>query len=170
VPPQRPYSSVAKAPFSNEAGYVDVNKNTLQSIRFENVFSLGDCSSLPTSRTAAAVFAQTPVLVHNLEKVMNGKKNELNATYDGYTSCPIFVGDKKLMLAEFLYDGKVSETFRAFVDQSTPTNYFYNLKRYVLPYVYWNCAPRAMWYGRNAFTPPTFLDSTQEKSAKEKHN
>jgi sulfide:quinone oxidoreductase len=34
-----------------------------------------------------------------------------NSSYDGYASCPIFVGDKKLMLAEFKYGGLPAETF-----------------------------------------------------------
>ncbi|ETO23137.1 hypothetical protein RFI_14049 [Reticulomyxa filosa] len=164
VPPQRPHESVAKASFSNDAGYVDVHKYTLQSTRFENVFSLGDCSSLPTSRTAAAVFAQSPILVHNLEKVMTGNKHEIKELYDGYASCPIFVGDKKLILAEFLYDGQISETFGRFVDQRTPRMFFYYLKRYIFPYVYWNYVPRAQWFGRDGFMPPAFFSSTSSNS------
>ena len=31
--------------------------------------------------------------------------------YDGYTSCPLLTGGKKLLLCEFKYDGKVDETF-----------------------------------------------------------
>jgi len=27
--------------------------------------------------------------------------------YDGYAGCPIFTGNKKLLLAEFGYDGKL---------------------------------------------------------------
>ena len=38
----------------------------------ENIFSLGDCSSVPTSRTAAAVAAESGVLKHNLMQVMQG--------------------------------------------------------------------------------------------------
>ena len=48
----------------------------------------GDSSSLPTSKTAAAVIAQAPVLTENLTQFLEtgsiGK-----ATYDGYTSCPV---------------------------------------------------------------------------------
>lgn len=33
------------------------------------------------------------------------------AIYDGYTSCPILIGDNKLVLAEFKYNGVVCETF-----------------------------------------------------------
>ena len=43
------------SPLANEAGFVDVNKDYLQHNKYDNVFSLGDCSSAPTSKTAAAV-------------------------------------------------------------------------------------------------------------------
>lgn len=39
---------------TNEAGFVDVDKLTLQSTKFANVFAIGDCSSSPNSKTAAA--------------------------------------------------------------------------------------------------------------------
>lgn len=38
-------------------------------------------------------------------------ENTLPKRYEGYTSCPIFTGDNKLILAEFKYDGVVDETF-----------------------------------------------------------
>ena len=31
--------------------------------------------------------------------------------YNGYSSCPLFVGDGKLMLVEFKYGGVSDETF-----------------------------------------------------------
>jgi len=43
------------SPLANEAGYVDVSKEHLQHNKYENVFAIGDCSSAPTSKTAAAV-------------------------------------------------------------------------------------------------------------------
>ena len=39
----------------NAAGFVDVNKETLQHVKYPNIFSIGDCNSAPTSKTAAAV-------------------------------------------------------------------------------------------------------------------
>ena len=44
-------------------------------------------------------------------RVWRDKKENLNAKYDGYSACPIYVGGNKLILAEFLYDGVTSETF-----------------------------------------------------------
>ncbi len=42
-------------PLTDEAGYLDVNKETLQHIRYPNVFGIGDCTNIPTSKTAAAI-------------------------------------------------------------------------------------------------------------------
>ena len=36
-------------------GYVNLNKETLQHVKYPNIFGIGDCTSLPTSKTAAAV-------------------------------------------------------------------------------------------------------------------
>lgn len=36
-------------------GFLDVDKNTLQHKKYSNVFGIGDCTNLPTSKTAAAV-------------------------------------------------------------------------------------------------------------------
>jgi hypothetical protein len=38
-------------------------------------------------------------------------KQTSKAKYDGYASCPLFVGDGKLMMIEFKYGGVADETF-----------------------------------------------------------
>ena len=40
-----------------------MDKNTLRHNVYKNIWSLGDCSSLPNSKTAAAIFSQTKHLV-----------------------------------------------------------------------------------------------------------
>ena len=35
----------------------------------------------------------------------------MNSFYNGYTACPVFVGEGKVMLCEFGYDGKILPTF-----------------------------------------------------------
>ena len=54
TPPQAPLEVVRTSPLVNEGGWVDVNKETLQHNKYSNIFALGDCTSLPTSKTAAA--------------------------------------------------------------------------------------------------------------------
>jgi sulfide:quinone oxidoreductase len=110
-----------------------VDKNTLQHVRYSNIFSLGDSAGLPTSKTGAAIRKQAPVVVENLLAALKG--NTMTASYNGYTSCPLLTGYGKLVLAEFDYENKRMETFP--FDQSKERWSMYALKRYVLPWLYW---------------------------------
>ena len=133
TPPQGPPDFIKNSPLANAAGWVDVDKGTLQHVRYPNIFSLGDASSLPTSKTGAAIRKQTPVMVSNLLAHMAHKP--LTKTYTGYTSCPIVTGYGKLMLAEFDYNNQPMETFP--FDQSKERWSMYFLKRQILPRLYW---------------------------------
>ena len=90
VPPMGPPDVIKNSPLADAAGWVSVDEGTLRHKKEEygNVFAIGDCSSLPTSKTAAAVTAQAPVLVENLFRLADS--GEIGpARYDGYTSCPV---------------------------------------------------------------------------------
>lgn len=134
TPPMSAPDFIKQSPLANEAGWVDVNKETLQHNRFSNIFSLGDSSSLPTSKTGAAIRKQVPALVENLIHASKGES--LSAKYDGYTSCPLVTGYDSLIMAEFGYDLKPQETFP--FDQNKERYSMYLVKRYVLPQLYWN--------------------------------
>jgi sulfide:quinone oxidoreductase len=134
TPPQSAPDFVRQSQLANAAGWVDVDKYSLQHNKYKNIFSLGDASSLPTSRTGAAVRKQAPVLVKNLMSLIVGEP--LQAKYNGYTSCPIVTGYGKLMLAEFDYDNKPTETFP--FNQAKERWSMFILKRYILPWLYWN--------------------------------
>lgn len=133
-PPQSSPDFIKRSPLANADGWVDVDKKTLQHNRYKNIFSLGDASSLPTSKTGAAIRKQAPVLVKNLIAAINGKP--LVANYDGYTSCPLVTGYGRLVMAEFDYDLKPTETFP--IDQSKERLSMYLLKKYLLPEIYWH--------------------------------
>ncbi len=133
VPPQSAPDFIRNSVLANAAGWVDVDKNTLQHVKFANIFSLGDSSALPTSKTGAAIRKQAPVLVENLMAAINHQS--INAKYNGYTSCPLVTGYGKLVLAEFDYDGNPQETFP--FDQSKERWSMYMLKKYLLPWMYW---------------------------------
>lgn len=134
VPPQSAPDVVKRSALADAAGWVEVDKHTLQHVRFPDVFALGDASSLPTSRTGAAIRKQAPVLVDNLLARRRGA--QLTARYDGYASCPLVTGYGKLVLAEFDYNGNPVESFP--FDQSQERYSMYALKAYVLPELYWN--------------------------------
>ena len=133
TPPMSAPAFIAQSPLADASGWVDVDKNTLRHHRYQNVFALGDCSSLPTSKTGAAIRKQAPVVARNLQAVMKGQP--LPASYSGYTSCPLVTGYGKLVLAEFDYDKKPMETFP--FNQSKERWSMYMLKKYGLPLLYW---------------------------------
>jgi sulfide:quinone oxidoreductase len=134
VPPQSAPDVIKQSALADVAGWVEVHKHTLQHVRFPEVWSLGDCSSLPTSRTGAAIRKQAPVLVENLLAHRQGRA--ATASYDGYSSCPLVTGYGKLILAEFDYDGRPQESFP--FDQSQERYSLWALKAYGLPEMYWN--------------------------------
>ena len=121
-------------PFADASGFVDVNKHTLQSKKFSNVFALGDCSNSPNSKTAAAVAHQNAVLANNLQSVM--KKEKPTKTYQGYASCPLVTSYDRVIMAEFDYDLKPLETFP--VDQGKERKSMFLVKKFILPWLYWN--------------------------------
>jgi sulfide:quinone oxidoreductase len=133
TPPMSAPDLIKSSILANATGWVDVDKYTLQHPKFLNVFPIGDCSGLPTSKTGAAIRKQAPVLVKNLISAIQGEP--LEAKYDGYTSCPLVTGYGKLVLAEFDYEGKPAETFP--FDQSKERLSMYLLKAYALPRLYW---------------------------------
>jgi sulfide:quinone oxidoreductase len=133
APPMGPPDFVADSKLADADGWVEVDKYSLRHVRYPNVFALGDASSLPTSKTGAAIRKQAPVAAANLQAVMAGR--EPTARYDGYTSCPLVTGYGKLVLAEFDYDKQPEETFP--IDQSKERLSMYLLKKYLLPPLYW---------------------------------
>lgn len=142
---------------ADAAGWVDVDKSTTQHNKYKNVFSLGDASSLPNSKTAAAITSQAPVLVDNLLAAIRGK--ELNAGYSGYASCPLLTGHGELMLCEFKYGGVPDETFAKLPgigSQDVPRKLFYHIKKDIFPAVYWNSFLKGTWFGpKTWFRPAT---------------
>lgn len=134
TPPQSSPDFIKNSPLANEAGWVEVDKYTTQHVNYKNVFSLGDSSSLPTSKTGAAIRKQVPVTAENIMSYLKG--GDLSKTYDGYTSCPVVTGYGSLILAEFDYDKNAAESFP--FDQSKERYSMYALKAYGLPRLYWH--------------------------------
>ncbi|KAM6500556.1 hypothetical protein JOM56_003570 [Amanita muscaria] len=139
TPPMGPLDVIAKSPIADTAGWVEVNQDTLQHVKYKNIFSLGDCSSLLTARTAAAITAQAPVLTENLHCFLqNGNVGE--AKYDGYSSCP--------------YGFVPKETFSTFFNQAKSNRLFYYLKKDFFPFAYWNYMVKGTWFGRSGWSRP----------------
>ncbi|MGR3276644.1 FAD-dependent oxidoreductase [Acaryochloris marina NIES-2412] len=136
APPMSTPDVIKNSPLAVEGpgGWVDVDKYTTQHHQYPNIFSLGDASSLPTSKTAAAIRREAPVLVQNLLAQM--KQTPLTGQYNGYSCCPLITGYDKTILAEFDYEAQPYPSFP--VDSTKERTSMWLLKRHVLPWVYWN--------------------------------
>jgi len=143
TPPMSPPKVLKKSGLSNSAGYLDVNDYTLRHNVYKNVFGIGDCTSCPTSKTGAAIAAQSNVVLKNMLNIMNGKN--MKEKYNGYTSCPLVTGYSKCILAEFDYNLKPLETFP--VNQANELRSMFMLKKHALPFIYWNVMLKGNWDG-----------------------
>ncbi len=95
---------------ANPAGYVEIDKHTMQHTRYPNVFALGDAGSSPNCKTGAAIRKQAPVVVRQ-PHVRDGRRQPPTASYDGYASCPLTTARDKMLLAEFDYTMKPHPSF-----------------------------------------------------------
>jgi len=98
-PPQIAPREIRESDLGSAAGWVPVNKETLQHIKYKNIFAIGDIAQVPMGKTGGSVRKQYKVLVDNLIAQMEGKK--LTSKYDGYTVCPLITSIGTVMLAEF---------------------------------------------------------------------
>ena len=128
----RPTSS-GKARWPGRGGWVEVDQATLRHKRYPNVFGLGDVSSTPNAKTAAAARKQAPIVAVNVLSTLAG--GEPVAAYDGYGSCPLTVERGKIVLAEFGYGGKLLPSFPTWlIDGTKPTRAAWLLKDRLLPH------------------------------------
>lgn len=141
APPQRAPEFVRNSDLINAEGWLDVDHHSLQHNKYPNIFGVGDVCGLPTAKTGAAIRKQAPVVIDNIFKLMKEKEAD-NASYNGYSSCPLITGYGKMILAEFDYDNNFTpdpKLKQMLVFDSSKEHYrLWLLKKYVLPYLYWN--------------------------------
>lgn len=114
IPPMRAPQVVRDSGLSwadkwTDQGWIEVDKKTLRHARFPNVFGLGDINGVPKGKTAASVKWQIPVVEDHLIAAIQGKEGQ--ASYNGYTSCPMITRIGRAMLIEFDYDDNLVPSF-----------------------------------------------------------
>ncbi|MBK9401790.1 MAG: NAD(P)/FAD-dependent oxidoreductase [Bacteroidetes bacterium] len=143
APPQKAPDFIRESMLAHQdgpsKGWMNVNIKTLQHALYPNVFGLGDVAALPTAKTGAAIRKQAPVVVENiLSLIKHG--GTLSREYSGYSSCPLVTGYGKMVLAEFKYDNvrDSDPLLSKFWDTSKEQYSMWILKKYGLPFLYWN--------------------------------
>ena len=109
TPPMKAAEEIANSPVGSAKGWVPVKKETLQHVKFPNVFALGDIAAVPMGKTGGSARKQYKVVVENVISMMEGK--ELSSFYGGYTVCPLITSIGTVMLAEFDWSKKPTPSF-----------------------------------------------------------
>ena len=93
---------VARSGLGDELNYVPVDKHTLQSTTFANVFAVGDSSDIPTSKAGSVAHFSVEIFVGNFLQLIAGES--MTASFDGHANCFIESGGGKGLLIDFNYD------------------------------------------------------------------
>lgn len=114
IPPQRAPDVIRQSGLSWAdkwvgQGWVEVDKQTLQHLRYDTVYACGDVAGVPKGKTAASVKWQVPVVEDHLVANIGGNRG--TEVYNGYTSCPMITRVGRAMLIEFDYNNDLVPSF-----------------------------------------------------------
>jgi len=84
-------------------GWMQVNEETLQHPKYQNVFGMGDVLGLNTGKSGAAAREQGIVIQDNIAAHLENKKLPMH--YNGYSVAPIKTAYGKILLAEYNKNG-----------------------------------------------------------------
>lgn len=102
VPVNMGSEMIERSGLGDELNFVPTDKHTLQSVKFNNVFVLGDASNIPTSKAGSVAHFASEILFDNLMSAIEGRP--LLAKFDGHANCYIETGYGKGALIDFNYD------------------------------------------------------------------
>lgn len=86
----------------DELNFVPVDKHTLQSEKWPNVWLIGDASNAPASKAGSVAHFMLDVVVENVLRHMEGL--EPLPKFDGHANCFIESGNEKGVLIDFNYE------------------------------------------------------------------
>jgi sulfide:quinone oxidoreductase len=93
---------VARSGLGDELNYVPVDKHTLLSTRYANIFALGDASDIPASKAGSVAHFACEVFVENFLQHVHGQA--MTGSFDGHANCFVESGDQRALLIDFNYD------------------------------------------------------------------
>ncbi len=93
---------VARSGMGDELNYVPVDKHTMQSKKYPNVFAVGDAGDIPASKAGSVAHFAVEIFVDNFLELIEGRP--MTESFDGHANCFIESGDGKGLLIDFNYD------------------------------------------------------------------
>ena len=93
---------IARSGLGDELNYVPVDRSTLLSKSFNNIFALGDASDIPASKAGSVAHFAVEIFTENFVEHVNGRP--MTHAFDGHANCFIESGHGKGLLIDFNYE------------------------------------------------------------------
>jgi sulfide:quinone oxidoreductase len=93
---------IARSGLGDELNFVPVDKHTLLSTGYANVFALGDATNAPTSKAGSVAHFAVDTFSENFMHYIQG--GELKPLFDGHANCFVESGRGKAVLIDFNYE------------------------------------------------------------------
>ncbi len=93
---------IANSGLGDDLNFIPTDKHTLQSLKYENIFVIGDATNLPSSKAGSVAHFQADILFENVLRYIEGRP--LVPEFDGHANCFIESGFGKGLLIDFNYD------------------------------------------------------------------
>ena len=93
---------VGRSGLGDELNYVPVDRHTLLSKAYDDIFAIGDAADLPTSKAGSVAHFAVEVFVDNFVEHIHGRP--MTGSFDGHANCFVESGHGKGLLLDFNYD------------------------------------------------------------------
>lgn len=93
---------IARSGLGDDLNFVPTDRGTLQSLKHENIFVIGDATNVPASKAGSVAHFESEILTENLLSFIAGEP--LKAEFDGHANCFVETGHGKALLIDFNYN------------------------------------------------------------------
>lgn len=119
IPPHRGVQLITDSGLGDKEGWIPTDKQTMRVVGHDRIYALGDCTNIPISKSGVVAHLQSVVVAKNILADLGKTFGEW--AYNGRISCPMEIGDHRLLF--------VSGTYEQEPQQDQPTIVKYAMKK-----------------------------------------
>jgi sulfide:quinone oxidoreductase len=93
---------IGRSDLGDDLNYVPVDKETLLSTQYDNIFAIGDASDIPASKAGSVAHFAMDLFPENFVRHVQGL--HMTQKFDGHANCFIETGHGKGLLIDFNYE------------------------------------------------------------------
>jgi sulfide:quinone oxidoreductase len=101
VPPHRGQTVIDASNLGDAGGWVPTDRNTLQHKQYEQIFTIGDATDLPISKSGSTAHFQASIVASRIVALVKGQAPK--ATYEGRVMCFLETGGRRATTLRFDY-------------------------------------------------------------------